>query len=105
MNFVNNGALASATDSLRIIANGNNVLTEDNLRTQYFRQRRDLDGDIGIAGVFWRKFRDHPIETALFGNMQWGVTPNVALTNPYIETMVESFYTKGQALPGMSQAQ
>jgi hypothetical protein len=104
-NIVNNGALASPTDSFRLIANGNNILTEDNLRSQLLRQRLDLNGDLGNLGTHWRLFRDHPIEIALFGNVQFGITPNVALTNPYVEQAWESFYTKGQALPGMGQAQ
>jgi hypothetical protein len=49
--------------------------------------------------------RDKPIETALFGNVQYGITPSAANGgNQYFEVGFESFYTKGSTLPGLSQS-
>ena len=58
-----------------------------------------------IAGAYFRLHREKPVETALYGNVQMGITPNTVGATPYIEVGYESFYTKGQALPGLNQAQ
>lgn len=97
--------LAVLGDTLqhRLIANGNNVLRDDSERSMLFNQRLYTHGDI-TNGVFYRMHRDKPIETALFGNVQFGVTPVNAGANSYFETMFESFYTKGMTLPGLNQS-
>lgn len=93
-------------NGLRVIANGNNILVDHTELSQLMYQREYMyaNGDIS-PGVYFRTHRDKPIETALFGNVQMGITPNTVGANPYVEVMFESFYTKGQALPGLSQAQ
>lgn len=103
-NFVDNKALSSSVTSMRLIANGNNILMDNTGLSQLFYQREVLQTDL-LTGVYWRLHREHPIETALFGNVQMGFTPSVAASAPYIEIAFESFYTKGQALPGIGQAQ
>lgn len=103
-NFVNgvNSMLATDLNLLRIIANGNNVLQEFNQITQQIRQRNYLEGDIVFA-AYWFLHRSKPIETALFGNVQLGLTPNTVNASAYVEFGFESFYTKGSALPGINQ--
>ncbi len=103
-NFVDNKALSSSVTSMRLIANGNNILMDNTGLSQLFYQRETLQTDL-LTGVYWRLHREHPVETALFGNVQMGFTPSVAASAPYIEIAFESFYTKGQALPGIGQAQ
>lgn len=110
-NYVNNGIMNAATtdvSKLRLIANGNNVLREYSATSKLFDQRRFLtpDGDIR-AGTYFESHRARPIETALYGNVQYGFTPSAVTTTtyaPYLEVMFESFYTKGSTLPGLSQA-
>jgi hypothetical protein len=108
-NYVNGGVLnAAPTDiqKLRLIANGNNVLKEYGPRDKLFEQRiYMLDGSDLRPGTYFEPHRQKPIETALFGNIQYGITPNtVSAGNTYVEVAFESFYTKGAALPGLSQA-
>jgi hypothetical protein len=113
-NFVNNGIMnAAPTDisKFRLIANGNNVLREYNPNDKLFEQR--ITAAFGgfapmsdlRAGSYFELHRDKPIETALFGNVQYGITPSAANGgNQYFEVGFESFYTKGSTLPGLSQA-
>jgi len=104
-NFINNAALSAALSNTRILANGNTVLLDHTAITKMFEQRQWCDQNDIMPGVFFYLHRAKPIETALFGNVQIGLTPNVALTTPNIEYMWESFYSKGAALPGIGQAQ
>jgi len=93
-------------NGFRLIANGNNILIDHTELSQLLYQRNYMVNDCDLQpGVYWRSHRDKPIETALFGNVQMGITPNTVGANPYIEVAYESFYTKGQALPGLNQAQ
>lgn len=103
-NFVNNGAFTAANISnFRLIANGNNILRDYGYTTQQFNQRNYCEGDL-TAGNYFFLHRTKPIETALFGNVQMGVTPSVAPSgNFYLEYLFESFFTKGQQLPGINQ--
>lgn len=113
-NFMNNGIMnAAPTDltKLRLIANGNNVLREYGPVDKLFEQR--IAGGIsGYApnsdlrpGTYFEMHRDNPIQTALFGNVQYGITPSAANGgNQYFEVGFESFYQKGSTLPGLSQA-
>jgi hypothetical protein len=113
-NFVNNGVMnAAPTDlaKLRLIANGNNVLREYNPTDKLFEQRitASMSGFAPMsdlrAGTYFELHRDKPIETALFGNVQYGITPQAANGgNQYFEVGFESFYTKGSTLPGLSQS-
>lgn len=108
-NYVNNGVMnAAPTDmtKFRLIANGNNVLREYLPTDKLFDQRRYMieDADLRV-GTYFETHRDKPIETALYGNVQYGLTPStVNAGNTYIEVLFESFYTKGSTLPGLSQA-
>lgn len=103
-NYVSATALSANVTSMRLIANGNNILMDNTGLSQLFYQRLALETDL-LPGVYWRLHREHPIETALFGNVQMGFTPSVVGATPYLELAFESFYTKGQALPGIGQAQ
>ncbi len=103
-NLVDNKAMSSNVSQVRLIANGNNILMDNTGLSQLYYQRELLQTDL-LTGVYWRLHREHPIETALFGNVQMGLTVSVAASAPYWELAFESFYTKGQALPGIGQAQ
>lgn len=104
-NYVTAGSAAIGNvTQLQLVANGNNVLLDNSERTQMFNQRMMLGSDIA-AGVFFNDHREHPIETALFGNIQEYFTPAVVSGgNQYVEYGYESFFLKGQALPGFAQA-
>jgi hypothetical protein len=106
VNYITNGIMANGNISqVRLIANGNNTLLDYSNETLLLKQRNILDGDL-VPSAFFVLHREKPIETALFGNVQLGVTPaNVNGGSQYVEIGWESFYTKGQALPGLSQAQ
>lgn len=108
-NYVNNGIMNPATTDIskfRLIANGNNVLKEYLPHDKLYEQRVFmLDGTDLRNGTYFEPHREKPIETALFGNVQYGITPltvNGGTTN--FEVGFESFYTKGSMLPGLSQA-
>lgn len=105
-NFINNGVMNPATTDIgkvRLIANGNNVLREYGPIQKLMDQRYWCDGDLK-PGTYFEMHREKPIETALFGNVQYGITPTaVSGTNTNVEITFESFYTKGAVLPGMQQ--
>lgn len=93
-------------NSFRLIANGNNILRDHSELSQLFYQRNYMTADMDtVPGAYFFSHRDKPVETALFGQVQLGVIPNTVGATPYIEAGFESFYTKGQALPGLNQAQ
>lgn len=93
-------------NSFRLIANGNNILRDHTELSQLFYQRNYMTSDMDtVPGAYFFSHREKPIETALFGNVQIGLTPNTVGANPYVELGFESFYTKGMALPGLNQAQ
>lgn len=105
-NFINNGVMNAATTDIgrfRLIANGNNVLREYGPYQKLMNQRYWLDADLKV-GTYFEMHREKPIETALFGNVQYGITPTAASgSNTNFEITFESFYTKGAVLPGMTQ--
>lgn len=116
--YVNNGVMTAVTTStggvtsndaslFRIIANGNNVLSENTMQSQLFEQRQTMyaDGDLRASSYFF-DHRKKPIETAVYGNVQLGFTPAAytAGANTYCGVNFESMYTKGSVLPGLSQA-
>lgn len=105
--YVQGGTMTQGKiNGLRLIANGNNILVDHTELSQLFYQRNYMWEDSDLQpGVYWRSHREKPIETALFGSLQMGITPNTVGATPYIEVGYESFYTKGQALPGLNQAQ
>lgn len=101
-NYINNSLLADDISQFRLVANGNNVLTEDGLQTQYMKQRGWINGDLK-KGAFFQLHRARPIETAMYGNMQMGLTFSAAPTGDYyLEQMTEAFYAKGAMLPGIT---
>lgn len=106
-NYVQAGTMTQGKISqVRLIANGNNVLKDYSEGAQLLSQRNYMTADCDtLPGCYFLSHRDKPIETALFGNVQAGLTPNTVGATPYVEVAWESFYTKGQALPGLTQAQ
>ncbi len=107
-NFVNNSVMnAAPTDMLkfRLIANGNNVLREYNPTDKLFDQRIWMIEHADLnPGTYFEMHRSKPVETSLYGNVQYGFTPSaVNGGTSYIEFAFESFYTKGSTLPGMNQ--
>ena len=107
-NYINNGVMNPATTDItqfRLIANGNNVLKEYSAADKLSEQRiYMLDGSDIANGTYFELARQKPIETALYGNIQMGITPATATGVTNFEVLWESFYTKGSTLPGMSQA-
>lgn len=107
-NYIQAGILNAATTDItrfRLIVNGNNVLKEYNPRDKLFEQRLAMmDGSDIRPGTYFELHRQKPIETALFGNVQFGITPLLATATANFEVGFESFYTKGSTLPGLSQA-
>lgn len=108
-NYMNGGVMNVATtdtSKFRLIANGNNVLREYLPTEKLFEQRRWMIADADLRkGTYFEMHRDKPIETALYGNVQYGITPLTAAGgNQYFEICYESFYTKGSTLPGLTQA-
>lgn len=102
-NYVQAGTqTANKVTKVRVIGNGNAILVDRLETLQLMYQRNLTDGDT-IAGAYFISNRDKPVETAIWGNMQIGVTPNTVGATPYIEQLWESFYTKGQMLPGVQQ--
>lgn len=104
--YVTNGAVAQGNvTKYRLLANGNQILRDELELARLISMRRYLENDL-VAGVHFRNFREKPIETWLFGNVQEGITPGTVNNgNQFVEVMYESFYTKGTALPGLAQAQ
>lgn len=103
MNYVQAGTMTQGKiNTFRLIANGNNILRDHSELSQLLYQRNYMLADADtIPGAYFFSHRDKPIETALFGNVQLGITPNTVGATPYMEVGYESFYTKGQALPGL----
>lgn len=107
MNYVTGGAMAQGNISkIRTLANGNNTMREAQETAWLYDQRQWMYADCDVGpGVYWSTHREKPIETALYGNVQLGLTVNTASGgNQYVEQAFESFYTKGLALPGLIQA-
>lgn len=103
INFVQNGQLrATDVSQFRLIANGNNILREFSQYSQFIEQRNYIEGDLALGAYFWT-FRQRPIETQLYGNVQMGVTPNAVSGVSFMDYAFESFYTKGATLPGVGQ--
>lgn len=106
--YVNNSAMTASVGDInrfRQIVNGNNVLLDNTDRSQFVTQRKLLRGsDLGASSYLW-DFSRKPIETAVYGNVQMGVTP-AAFTagNTHMDVLFESMYTKGSVLPGLSQS-
>ena len=98
----NTNMLATDLSELDLIANGNNYLRQDSQLSQQIRQRNYLSGDIA-PGTYFYLHRTKPIETALFGNIQASIIPSTVNAGALWEYGYESFYTKGSALPGISQ--
>ena len=102
-NYVAGGVLANTVTGLKLIVNANNIIIDNTRDSQWFKQRKYLNGSDIAAGVFFFPHRDKPVETWLYGNVQMGFTPSAVGANPYVEQGFESFYTKGAALPGVAQ--
>ncbi len=115
--YVNNGVMTAVTTALgdsitndmslfRLYANGNNILTENTMLSQLFEQRQSMlaDGDLR-ASTYFMDWRLKPLETAVLGNLQIGLTPSAYTAgNTYFGLVYESMYTKGSVLPGLQQA-
>lgn len=106
-NFLENSILQPATTNItrfRLITNGNNVFREYNPVHKLIEQRNYMSDSADLrAGTYFETHRDKPIETALYGNVQYGITPSQASGTSNFEVGFESFYTKGSMLPGLTQ--
>jgi len=104
VNYVHNNQMSDADLTLwRLLANGSNTLKEYSRYDKIHDQRLYLNGDLK-EGVWFEQSRQKPVETALYGNVQLGFTPANFTAGGYLELAFESFFTKGAALPGLSQA-
>jgi hypothetical protein len=94
----------TAQSRYRLIVNGNNILQDWFFHDKLNEQRVWLDGDVKTGYNFFNH-RNKPIETALFGNVQLGYTPQAftPAATSYLEAVWESFYTLGSPLPGVGQ--
>lgn len=101
-NYMNNSVMSNAIGQFRTIVNGNNVLTDLTNDHQLMMQRGWLSGADLKTGVFFFLHRGRVIETAQYGNVQVGLTPNAATTSPTLELMFESMYAKGATLQGIN---
>lgn len=102
LNWMNNGAMSDAINQIRLVANGNNYLQEFTLDQIQQEQRKWLNGDLPV-GSFFMLSRNRLIETAIYGNVQLGVTFSSAPTGTYyLSQMVESFHLKGMQLGSLS---
>lgn len=101
-NWLNNGAMSDAINKFKLVVNSSNILQEHSLDSQQMLQRKWINGDMP-KGTFFMLFRQRPIETAIYGNVQLGLTFSAAPTGTYyLEQAYESFYAKGSTLPGIS---
>lgn len=101
-NWINNGIMSDAISAIRLVVNGNNVLQEHTLDSQQMIQRKWINSDLP-KGTFFMLFRQRPVETVVYGNVQLGLTFSAAPTgNNYLEQCYETFYPKGSTLPGLS---
>lgn len=102
INWMNNGVMSDAISNFRLIANGNAILQEHSLDSMQMLQRMHVNSDLP-KGSFFMLHRSRPIETVIYGNVQLGATFSAAPTgNYYVEQLIESFYTKGSTLPGLT---
>lgn len=102
LNWLNNGAMSDDISLFRLVANGNNILQEHSIDSQQMIQRMHVNSDLP-KGSFFMLHRSRPIETVIYGNVQLGATFSAAPSGTYyIEQMIESFYTKGTTMPGLS---
>lgn len=108
VSYLNNNVLGGSAGNdlttVRLIANGNNVLREYEINALYNEMRRALGTDLPL-GVYALDFATSPLQTSLYGNLQLGLTPGGTVTaGASVEIMYESLYMKGQALSGISQS-
>lgn len=98
-------AAANTTDitQWRLIANGTNILQDESDRARMMQMRMWLNSDLMRGRYFWQ-YRSRPIETALLGNVQIGLTPANADANSRVHVCHESFFVSGLALPGIPQS-
>lgn len=89
--------------TLRLIANSNAELMNESEFMRLLHMRELIGGGDVPAGNYFYKFLERPIETALYGNMFFGITPTVVGATPYFEIAYESFFTKGVAMSAIAQ--
>jgi hypothetical protein len=86
----------------RLYVNGNNIMLDRANNTQLMEQRRYRNSDTR-NGQYSMIFRDRPIETALLGNVQHGITFGAISGVCDVEYTVESYFPLNSTLPGLSQ--
>lgn len=104
-NWINNGVCSDAISTFKLLVNGSTELSYHSLDSQQMSQRKWINSDLP-AGSFFSLFRQRPIATAVYGNVEWGLTFSAAPTGVnYLELAFENFYPKGSTLPGLGQGQ
>lgn len=101
--YMNGGVLAYGTDVKELVlnANSNTDLKQYNPLDLLSNQRNLLGTDL-IPGTYYIDTRRVPIDTQLYGNVQFLFTPSDVQASAYVESMFESFYLKGTTLPGIN---
>jgi hypothetical protein len=100
----NNSLMATGVlSNVRLIANGSTTVFEASEFLALIQQREMMNGSDLVAGAYVFDYTDRPINTALYGNIQLGLTPGIALTTPRIDYAFESLYRANAALPGFNQ--
>lgn len=93
---------ATQINTIKLIANGSQIMHEDNYATKRRYMYGEIGGNIG-NGTIYMNHRSFPISTAIYGNVQLQ-TDYLTITggNTYMQSQFESLYASGQALPGIS---
>lgn len=104
IHYQNNGAMSGALDKFKLYANGTQVLTEESIDSQLMTQREWINGDTK-TGTFFLNHVPKPIQTAIMGQVQVGMTLTAAPTGNYhLSVAFESFIIDGSLMPGLSQS-
>lgn len=98
-------AVHNKVDKHRIIANGNNIVMDDDNESRLFAQREIWNDDL-VDGLYFYDFSSKPIETAVWGNVQYGATmaSTIGASDNSFDVGFVSLYTKGSTLPGLPQS-
>ena len=86
-------------DEWRILVNSNYTMRKYKLDDYIVSFRHMVQYD-PTKGVYYVDFRSKPVETAIYGQVQLGMSMQGTFNSPYIEVLFESFYTRGVTLQG-----
>lgn len=102
--FNNSLMAAGVISKFALLANGTTRVKEESEFMALMMQREALGGSDLVPGAYILDYSDRPIDTLLFGQVQLGLTPGIALTTPKINFCTEAMYRQNSALPGVLQS-